>query len=89
MTLSKSEESFRDYNFEDESAESKSSKGFRTLKNMTQTGDQSVRDPEQMIANENRPIDKTVNDSGHGANIGIFSLVLPKAEVFLNNPRAQ
>jgi len=87
MTLSTSEESFRDYNFEDESAESKSSKGFRTLKNMT--GDQSVRDPEQMIANENRPIDKTVNDSGHGANISIFSLVLPKAEVFLNNPRAK
>ena len=63
-----------DYNTKDESAESKSPKGFRALDNesRTQTGDRSVRDPEKILENENRPIDKTGNDSSKGRIDGNF-----------------
>ena len=63
-----------DYNTKDEPAESKSPKGFRALDNesRTQTGDRSVRDPEKILENENRPIDKTGNVSSKGRIDGNF-----------------
>jgi hypothetical protein len=49
---------------EDDSA--KLAKGFRALDNVgkTQTGNQSVRSPEEIHENENRPILETGNGSG-------------------------